>query len=348
MTRRGMRGLETNQTRGLETRAKQKKARVVERLEVFHYTGDVERLDKYLVTCLPEFSRSRIAGLIEDGLVSVNGKAAGKAGLKIEAGDEIEVRIPPARPSSLVAEDIALDIIFENDELIVVNKPAGMVVHPAAGHAGGTLVNAVLGHEPEMEGIGGEERPGLVHRLDKDTSGLIVLAKNERAHRWLQDQFRERKVEKTYLALVDGHPPTPSGRVEASIGRDPSHRKKMAIMPAANPNPENAGAGKTGARGREAVSEYRTLETFAKHTLLEFHPLTGRTHQIRLHCAFLKCPIVADPIYGHRHSTIPTLKRHFLHAARLKIILPGQKLAQLFEAPLPGDLQKVLEGLRGE
>jgi 23S rRNA pseudouridine1911/1915/1917 synthase len=308
------------------------KARVAERLELFHYEGDQERLDKHLVSLLPEFSRSRIAGLIDDGFVSVNGKAAKKAGHKIDAGDDIEVRIPPPQSSGLVAENIALDIIFENDELIVVNKPAGMVVHPAAGHAGGTLVNAVLGHEPEMEGIGGEERPGLVHRLDKDTSGLIVLAKNERAHRWLQDQFRDRKVEKTYLALVDGHPPTPTGRVEASVGRDPSHRKKMAIMPLG--------------KGREAVSEYRTIETFAEHTLLEFHPLTGRTHQIRLHCAFLKCPIVADSIYGHRHSTVPGLKRHFLHAYKLKIILPGKKLAQVFEAPLPEELERVLNELR--
>lgn len=316
------------------------RARVGDHIEVFHYTGSDERLDKYLTTCLPDFSRSRIAGLIDDGFVSVKGRAAKKAGHKISAGDEIEVRIPPPQPSGLIAEEIPLDIIFENDQLIVVNKPAGMVVHPAAGHGSGTLVNAVLGHEPEMEGIGGEERPGLVHRLDKDTSGLIVLAKNERAHRWLQDQFRERKVEKTYLALVDGHPPTPTGRIEAPIGRDPSHRKKMAIMPAGNIN-------KPGARGREAVSEYRTLETFAKHTLLEFHPHTGRTHQIRLHCAFLGCPIVADSIYGHRHATV-NLKRHFLHAYQLKIILPGKKLAQVFEAPLPEDLERVLEMLRAE
>ena len=239
----------------------------------------------------------------------------------------------PAQPSGLVGEAIPLDIIFENDDLIVVNKPAGMVVHPAAGHDNGTLVNAVLGYDPELEGIGGEERPGLVHRLDKDTSGLIVLAKNERAHRWLQDQFRLRKVEKTYLALVDGKPPTPTGRVEAPIGRDPSHRKKMAIMPAG--------------KGREAVSEYITLETFAQHTLLEFHPYTGRTHQIRLHCAFLGCPIVADPIYGHRNPTVP-LKRHFLHAFRLKIVLPGEKKARVFEAPLPAELERVLKGLRKE
>ena len=306
---------------------------VDDRLEVYHYTGEDARLDKYLVTCLPEFSRSRIAGLIDDGFVSVNAKAARKAGQKIETGDEIEVRIPPVQSVGLVGEQIPLDIIFENDDLVVVNKPAGMVVHPAAGHQSGTLVHAVLGYQPDIEGIGGEERPGVVHRLDKDTSGLIVLAKNERAHRWLQDQFRLRKVEKTYLALVDGQPPTPTGRVEAPIGRDPSHRKKMAIMPPG--------------KGRDAVSEYKTLETFARHTLLEFHPQTGRTHQIRLHCAFLGCPIVADPIYGHKHVTV-NLKRHFLHAYQLKIVLPGEKKARVFEASLPPELRMVLERLRTE
>jgi len=307
------------------------RARVDERIETFRYEGSRDRLDKILVARLPQFSRSRIAGLIGDGLVQVNDRAAKKAGQTIEAGDQIAVRIPPPQPVGLVAEQIPLDIVFENDELIVVNKPAGMVAHPAAGHSGGTLVNAVLGHDPEIEGIGGEERPGLVHRLDKDTSGLIVLAKNERAHRWLQDQFRLRKVEKTYLALVDGHPPTPTGRVEAPIGRDPSHRKKMAILPPG--------------RGRDAVSEYRTLETFAAPTLLEFHPFTGRTHQIRLHCAFLGCPIVADRVYGHRHATLD-LQRHFLHAWRLKITLPGEKLPQTFEAPLPEALEGVLNELR--
>lgn len=307
---------------------------VGDRLETFQYTGEDGRLDKYLVTCLPEFSRSRLAGLIADGFVTVNATTAKKAGQKIEAGDEIEVRIPPTQSvAGLVGEQIPLDIIFENDDLIVVNKPAGMVVHPAAGHDNGTLVNAVLGYSPDIEGIGGEERPGVVHRLDKNTSGLIVLAKNERAHRWLQDQFRLRKVEKTYLALVDGQPPTPTGRVEAPIGRDPSHRKKMAIMPPG--------------KGRDAASEYKTLETFAQHTLLEFHPHTGRTHQIRLHCAFLGCPIVADPIYGHRHVTV-NLKRHFLHAYRLKIVLPGEKNARIFEAELPVELSNVLDELRGQ
>jgi 23S rRNA pseudouridine1911/1915/1917 synthase len=290
-----------------------------------------ERLDKFLTGLLQEFSRSRIQGLILDGFVDVNGRAAKKAGQSLEAGSTVTVRIPPPVPTDLIAEDIPLDIVFENEDLIVVNKAAGMVVHPAAGHASGTLVNAVLGYEPDLEGIGGEERPGVVHRLDKETSGLIVLAKNERAHRWLQDQFRLRKVNKTYLALVDGKPPTPSGRVEAYIGRDPKHRKHMAIVA------EN--------KGREAISEYKTVEEFHKYTLLEFHPHTGRTHQIRLHCAFLKCPIVGDEIYGRKTSTIK-IGRHFLHAYRLSIVLPNEKAPREFEAPLPEELESVLTFLR--
>jgi len=298
----------------------------------FRFENDAaERLDKFLVEQLPEFSRSRIQGLISDGHVDVNDHAAKKAGQTLESGYHVTVRIPPTVSAGLVAEDIPLDVLFENDDLLVVNKPAGMVVHPAAGHASGTLVNAVLGYDPDMEGIGGEERPGLVHRLDKETSGLILLAKNERAHRWLQDQFRSRKVEKIYLALVDGRPPTPTGRVEAFIGRDPSHRKKMAIV--------------SESRGRESISEYKTLESFPRHTLLEFHPLTGRTHQIRLHCEFLGSPIVGDEIYGRKKSTI-AIGRHFLHAHRMKIVLPGEKQARSFEAPLPVELENALNTLR--
>jgi len=303
-----------------------------DRREVFNFQKEKEeRLDHFLVECLPEFSRSRLQGLIKDGFVLIDGAPAKKAGQKIEPGSKVEVYVPPPAPSELVGENIPLDIIFENDDLLVVNKPAGMVVHPSAGHDTGTLVHAVLGYDPEIEGIGGEERPGVVHRLDKETSGLILLAKNDRAHRWLQDQFRLRKVEKTYLALVEGAPPTPSGRVEAPVGRDPSQRKKMAIMPPG--------------KGREAVSEYVTLESFKEHTLLEFHPHTGRTHQIRLHCMFLACPIVGDKVYGHRKQSIE-LDRHFLHAARLKIVLPEEKEARTFEAPLPDDLQVILDSLR--
>jgi len=298
----------------------------------FRYEGTrPERLDKYLVTCLPEFSRSRLQSLIKDGHVIVNGAPASKSGQILEAGMTVEVNLPPAEPAGIVPEAIPLDVIFENEGLLVINKPAGMVVHPAAGHSSGTLVHAALAHAPEMDGVGGEIRPGVVHRLDKNTSGLILLAKNDETHHFLQEQFRLRRAEKTYLALVDGHPPTPTGRIEAAIGRDPSQRKQMAIVSAA--------------KGREAISEYRTLETFPEHTLLEVHPITGRTHQIRLHLAFVGCPVTGDTIYGRRRPSLP-LDRHFLHAARLKITLPGEESPRIFEAPLPEELENILTRLR--
>jgi 23S rRNA pseudouridine1911/1915/1917 synthase len=298
----------------------------------FRYDGEAsERLDKYLVGQMPDYSRARIQGFIANGHVDVNGQPARKAGQSLDAGSTVTVRIPPTVTTDIVAEDIPLDIVFENDDLIVVNKAAGMVVHPSAGHSSGTLVNAILGYDADLEGIGGEERPGIVHRLDKDTSGLILLAKNERAHRWLQDQFRLREVKKTYLALVDGKPPTPSGRVETYLGRDPRQRKKMAVV--------------SEKKGREAISEYMTVEEFHKHTLLEFHPYTGRTHQIRLHCLFLNCPIAGDEIYGRKKSTIEA-DRHFLHAYRLQIMLPNEKEPRTFEAPLPEELEQVLNKLR--
>ncbi len=303
-----------------------------DRLETFNFNGtEKERLDVFLTRCLPEFSRSRLQGLIKDGFVSVDGEAVTKAGWPLETGARVEIRIPPPMPTELVGEAIPLDIIFENDDLLVVNKPAGMVVHPSPGHESGTLVHAALGHSPEMEGIGGEERPGIVHRLDKETSGLIVVAKNEQAHRWLQDQFRARTVEKYYLALVDGKPPTPAGRVEAPIGRHAVQRKLMAVMPAE--------------KGREAVTLYRTLESYPTHTFLEVHPLTGRTHQIRVHMAFLGCPVTGDRIYGRKKPTVE-LDRHFLHAYKLKIILPGQEEAKVFQAELPEELERVLIELR--
>jgi 23S rRNA pseudouridine1911/1915/1917 synthase len=307
---------------------------VSDRLVVFQFEeGQAQRLDKFLVTCLPEFSRSRLQTMINNGQVSVDGVPARKSGQMLEGTERIQVRIPPPKPSELIPEDIPLDVIFENEDVLVVNKPAGMVVHPAAGHSSGTLVHAALAHAPEMEGIGGEQRPGVVHRLDKNTSGLILLAKNDFTHRWLQDQFRLRKVEKTYLALVDGQPPTPQGRIEAAIGRDTQQRKQMAIT--------------APSKGRDAISEYQTLETFPNHTLLEFHPLTGRTHQIRLHAAFLGCPVVGDTLYGKRHPSLP-IKRHFLHAKKLTIRLPREDEARTFNAPLPEDLLQVLENLRRE
>lgn len=305
---------------------------MIERQVTFHFSEETpRRLDKFLVICLPEFSRTRLQSLINDGLVLVNGAPAVKSGQMLDAPAAVEVRIPPTQVTDLVPEAIPLEIVFENADLLVVNKPAGMVAHPSPGHASGTLVHAALAHAPEMEGVGGELRPGVVHRLDRDTSGLILLAKNDAAHHWLQNQFRDRQVVKTYLALVDGQPPTPTGRIEAPIGRNTTHRQLMTIVEAA--------------KGREAITEYRTLETFPHHTLIEAHPLTGRTHQIRVHLKFLGCPVVGDTIYGKKHATLP-VQRHFLHAARLTIILPGETSLRTFEAPLPADLQSVLEMLR--
>lgn len=289
------------------------------------------RLDKFLAQNLPDHSRSRLQSLIKQGMVIVDGRPATKSSWKLQGGEEIEVRIPPAKKTDLIPEPIPLDIIFENDDLILVNKKAGMVVHPAAGHATGTLIHAVLAHAPDIEGVGGELRPGLVHRLDKDTSGLIVLAKNERSQRSLQKQFEQREVEKTYLALVDGHPATQTGRVETPIGRDPRDRKKMAVV--------------AQGRGRESLSEYRVIESFPKHSLLEVDLLTGRTHQIRVHMAFLGCPVTGDKVYGKKNVSLD-LERQFLHAARLGLRLPGERVLRRFEAPLPEDLSNVLKSLQ--
>jgi 23S rRNA pseudouridine1911/1915/1917 synthase len=300
-------------------------------LNFLYSHNDPGRLDVYLTQCLPEFSRSRIQKLIKDGHVKINKEVQKKTGAVLVRNSKVEINIPEKEKGVLLSEKIPLDIIYENDDLVVINKPAGMVVHPAPGHSTGTLVNAILGYIPEIEGIGGEERPGIVHRLDKDTSGIIIIAKNDHAHRWLQDQFKSRKVEKKYIALVDGKPPTPNGKIDAPIGRSSSHRKLMAVVP--------------DSRGRESVSEYFTLENFAAHTLLEIHPLTGRTHQIRVHLASVGCPIVGDTIYGRRKSTIP-MQRHFLHAGELVITIPGEKSPRRFISPLPDDLQTPLDELR--
>ena len=297
----------------------------------FVFEGKEERLDKFLVQHLPDFSRSRLQNVIKEGFVLVDEKVVTKTGFVLATNDQVSVTLPPIRPVDIIPEAIPLNIIFENDDLAVIDKPAGMVVHPAAGHANGTLVNAIMAHDPDLEGVGGEQRPGIVHRLDKDTSGLILVAKNDRSLHWLQDQFRLRLVRKIYLALTDGHPPTPTGRIEAAIGRDPSHRKQMAIV--------------ADEKGREAASEYQVIETFPHYTLIEVHPETGRTHQIRLHLNLIGCPIVGDTLYGRKHPSLP-LSRQFLHAARLTITLPGEHAPRMFESPLPPDLQGILDDLR--
>lgn len=293
--------------------------------------GEGARLDKYLAEKFPGQSRSRLQAIIRQGGVLVNDVLSQKTGQMLVTGDRIIITIPEIVPNKLEAEAIPLEIVFENEDLVIINKPAGMVVHPAPGHSSGTLVHAALGNFDDLQGIGGEIRPGIVHRLDKDTSGLIIIAKNEKSHHWLQDQFRLRKVEKVYLALVDGKPPTPSGRVEAAIARDPAHRKQMAIV--------------SEGRGRSAITEYHTVQQFSDHTLLEAHPLTGRTHQIRLHMAFLGCPISGDLVYGKKTPTVE-INRHFLHAAKITIILPGETDAVTFTTDLPRELREVLDNLK--
>jgi 23S rRNA pseudouridine1911/1915/1917 synthase len=291
----------------------------------------VKRLDKFLVERLPAFSRSRLQALIREGAVSINGVPARKAGQILEGEITILVQIPPVEINQIHPETIPLDIVYEDQNMIVVNKPAGMVVHPAAGHTTGTLVHALLAYSPELAAWNSDPRPGIVHRLDKNTSGLILVAKNDPAHRWLQDQFRARKVQKTYLALVDGHPPTPTGRIETPIGRSLASRKKMAVV--------------VPHKGRNAITEYRTLEKFTNHTFLEVQPITGRMHQIRIHLDFIGCPVVGDTVYG-LHKPSLSLDRHFLHAARLSIRLPGESHPRTFEAELPEELKLALREIQ--
>lgn len=302
-----------------------------ETFEIFYQGKGEERLDKILTKELTTYSRSRLQKIIESGKVLVNGERAQKKAEIIAPGTSIIVHIPRPKSSGIKPEKIGLDIIFENEDMLVVNKPAGMVVHPAAGHSSGTLVHAALAHSPEMEGVGGVKRPGVVHRLDKDTSGVILMAKNDKTHLFLQNQFQDRTVKKEYHALVDGRPPTPKGRIEIAIGRDFTNRQRMAAV-----FPKN---------GKEAISEYYTLEEFANHTFLKIHILTGRTHQIRVHLAHLKCPVVGDTTYGRNKPSLQ-VKRQFLHAAHLSILIPGETTPRMFTAPLPTDLVQVLDELR--
>jgi 23S rRNA pseudouridine1911/1915/1917 synthase len=288
-----------------------------------------ERLDRFISDRLPVLSRASVQRLIEEGNILVDGRER-IASYRVQTGETIGITVPPPEPASALPEAIPLDIIYEDEDLMVVNKPAGMVVHPAAGHVGGTLVNAVLAHAPGVN-VGGEERPGIVHRLDADTSGLIIVAKNDNALRFLQDQFKKRSVHKRYLALVEGQLTPPRGRIVAPIGRDPKHRQRMAVVT-------------SGGRAREAVTVYRTVSNFDGYTLVEAEPLTGRTHQIRVHFAFMGFPIVGDMVYGKKKKNRLGLTRQFLHAWRLAFTLPSGRTAE-FSAPLPEDLRAVLEQL---
>ena len=290
------------------------------------------RLDRVLAASASgDLSRSRWQQLIRHGQVVVDGQVIEQPSHALEGGERISATVPEAEPTDLLPEPIPLSIIYEDGDVLVIDKAPGMVVHPSPGHASGTLIHAALAHLPKLAAVGGKQRPGVVHRLDKDTSGLILLAKNDRTHQFLQGQFSHRQVEKTYIALVDGHPPTPAGRVDAGIGRDRLHRKRMSIQPS----------------GRPAQTEYHTREDFSEHTLLEVCPRTGRTHQIRVHMAFLGCPVVGDRVYGRRTPSLP-VARQMLHAAELRIRIRDGEAPMSFLAPLPADMEQVLADLRNE
>jgi len=295
------------------------------------------RLDVFLRSQLPAVSRGAIQRLIEQGDIQVNGKPA-KANHQPRAGELIEVRWPPARPATAQPQEIPLEILFEDDTLLVLNKPPGMVVHPSAGHDEHTLVNALLHHcAGQLSGIGGVARPGIVHRLDRDTSGCLVIARNDPAHLALSEQFAGRTVVKHYQAIVCGVMSRDSGEIHAAIARHPTHRKRMAV---------------TDGGGREAWTSYRVLERLRESTLIEATLHTGRTHQIRVHCLHLGFPVVGDETYGNRQNSRLTqlsgyvAPRQMLHAHRLAFQHPRTKKKLKFEAPLPTDFQDALSALR--
>ncbi|PYS89404.1 MAG: RluA family pseudouridine synthase [Acidobacteria bacterium] len=296
------------------------------------------RLDAYLAAHVPTFSRTRLKQAIEDGDVLVAGRTA-KPAYKLRAGEQIELETPAPPVAAFQPEDIPLDIVYEDDALVVVNKPAGLVVHPAAGVSSGTLANALAFHFQQLSERGGALRPGIVHRLDRDTSGLLVVAKTEAAHEHLADQFRAREVFKSYVTLVHGQIREDKGRIEQPLARDPRNRTRMAVVRA----------------GRPALSIYRVRRRFERFTLLDVEIKTGRTHQIRVHLAWLKHPVVGDKVYGGgRDQTIPdpklraavaALGRQFLHAERLGFRHPSTGEWRQFNAPLPAELTRLLEAL---
>jgi 23S rRNA pseudouridine1911/1915/1917 synthase len=288
---------------------------------------DGERLDRFIARLRPEHTRSFVQKLIEDGHVTVNGRAE-KSSLKLKAGDRVEVVVPPPSPSPLTAEDIPLSIIYEDAELLVVDKPAGMTVHPAPGHASGTLVNALLGHQPRLPESDNPARPGIVHRLDKDTSGLLIVAKTPQALAKLSAQFKSRFVKKTYVVLVTGKVSPEKGLIDAPIGRDPEHRQRMAVT----------------YTGRPARTGYKVLRYLEGYTLLEAYPETGRTHQIRVHFAAVGHSVAGDATYGGSSKLVC---RQFLHAYRITFRLPASDKPVEFTAPLPADLLAALKKLGG-
>lgn len=292
----------------------------------------VPRIDRWLNARLPDLSRTRIQGLIGEGHVLVNGRRT-KAGHRLAPGDAVVARIPdPVPPAGVAPEPIPLAVIYEDDDIIALNKPAGLVVHPAAGHATGTLVNALLHHCRGLEGVGGEVRPGIVHRLDRDTSGIMVAAKNDAAMNGLVAQFKDRLLRKEYRAIVWGAPRTAQGRIETLIGRSPRDRKKMSASPR---------------RGRLAVTNYSIEKTLGPASLLRLQIETGRTHQIRVHLAHIGCPVVGDTVYGRkRPAPLPApAPRQMLHATRLVFRHPRTGAPLDLQAPIPQDMATLIAAL---
>jgi 23S rRNA pseudouridine1911/1915/1917 synthase len=282
------------------------------------------RLDKFLAKRLPEFSRSRLQQLIRDGFVRLNNSTSRPRQI-VRGGDKIELTEPPLEKIEMLPEAIPLETLFEDDDLIVINKPQGLVIHPGAGHREHTLVNALLNHCTTLSGIGGKERPGIVHRLDKETSGCLVVAKNDATHRDLSKQFAERTVEKIYLALVAGKLRKPAGIMEGKIGRHPVHRKRMSA---------------TTLRGRAARTEYRVVRSSERASLVECQLHSGRTHQIRVHLHHLGHPVLGDKVYAPRFAK--DFPRQMLHAWKLGFRHPRTEEWKSFEAPLPDDFNDAL------
>ncbi len=301
-----------------------------------------ERLDRFLADCLPDLTRSQLKKLVDEGRVVLSGNPV-KAGLKLKGGEVLEISIPEAAPAEALPEQIPLSILYEDPHLVVVDKAAGMVVHPAAGHHGGTLVNALLHHCTDLSGVGGELRPGIVHRLDKDTSGVMVATKDDATHNHLARQFKVHSIVRRYVALVHGRVPQDQGTVDQAIGRHPSDRKKMSSR---------------GRAGRRAVTHWKVLRRFDidRLTLVELTLETGRTHQIRVHFSEMNLPIVGDPVYGNSSRAnalsdpdlrrlVQRLHRQALHARILGFVHPASESYMEFESPLPADLAEILDYL---
>lgn len=288
-----------------------------------------ERLDLFLAKAAPDLSRSRIQKLVEGGLATVAGKAA-RSSYKVQPGDRVTLTVPAPAPVEVAPETIPVDILYEDESVVVVNKPRGMVVHPAAGNWRGTLVNALLGHCDDLSGIGGEVRPGIVHRLDKDTSGVMVVAKSDAAHASLARQIKDRTAGRKYLAVVHGNLQAETGLIDAAIGRSRLDRKKMAV---------------DSEHGREARTRFRVIERFGDYTLVECRLETGRTHQIRVHMAHIGHPVVGDPKYGPRRVPF-AIAGQALHSAELVFRHPLSGATMTLTAPLPADMQEILRILR--